>query len=131
NECDRHGYGLNIFFSKDKNVILNNILGGSVDAAIIFSYEYIKEKEIELINNQNIKTVFFDREVHNKNMGSILFDSYNSGYEATSYLLNLGHKKIVYISGRGSTYDKEERKKGCLTALRSEERRVGKESRSL
>ena len=118
NECDRHGYGLNIFFSKDKNVILNNILGGSVDAAIIFSYEYIKEKEIELINNQNIKTVFFDREVHNKNMGSILFDSYNSGYEATSYLLNLGHKKIVYISGRGSTYDSEERKKGCLTALK-------------
>lgn len=118
NECDRHGYGLNIFFSKDKNVILNNILGGSVDAAIIFSYEYIKEKEIELINNQNIKTVFFDREIYNKNMGSVLFDSYNSGYEATSYLLNLGHKKIVYISGRGSTYDSEQRKAGYLTALK-------------
>src|SRR5699024_5155604 len=100
------------------DVCSSDLLGGSVDAAIIFSYEYIKEKEIELINNQNIKTVFFDREVHNKNMGSILFDSYNSGYEATSYLLNLGHKKIVYISGRGSTYDSEERKKGYLTALK-------------
>lgn len=118
NECDRNGYGLNIFFSKDKQIILKNIFGGAIDGAIIFSHEYIKEKEMELINQHNIKTVFFDREIYNKNMGSVLFDSYNSGYEATSYLLNLGHKKIVYISGRGSTYDSEQRKAGYLTALK-------------
>jgi len=118
NECDRHGYGLNIFFTKDKQTILKNIFGGSVDGVIIFSHEYIKEKEVELINKHNIKSVFFDREIQNKNMGSVLFDSYNSGYEATSYLLNLGHKNIVYISGRGSTYDSEQRKAGYLTALK-------------
>lgn len=118
NECDRHGYGLNIFFTKDKQTILTNVLGGSVDGVIVFSYEFIKEKEVELINKQNIKSVFFDREIQNKNMGSVLFDSYNSGYEATSYLLNLGHKKIIYMGGRGLTYDSEQRKEGYLTALK-------------
>jgi|SRR5699024_6963609 len=116
-ECERHGYGLNIFVSKDKRVITNNLFGGSIDGAILFTYDFIEEKEIELIENRKIKTVFLDREIQNKTIGSVLFDSFHAGYEATSYLLNLGHRKIVYLEGVGETYSNTQRKLGYLTAL--------------
>lgn len=116
-ECERNGYGLNIFVSKDKRVILNNIFGGSIDGAIIFSYDFIGDREIKLINNQKIKTVFLDREMESNTMGSVLFDSFTSGYEAAAYLINLGHRKIVFIEGSGDTYDSTQRKQGYLQAL--------------
>lgn len=116
-ECERHGYGLNIFVSKDKRVITSNLFGGSIDGAILFTYDFIEEKEVELIENRKIKTVFLDREIQNKTIGSVLFDSFHAGYEATSHLLNLGHRKIVYLEGAGETYGNTQRKLGYLTAL--------------
>lgn len=116
-ECERNGYGLNIFVSKDKRVITNHLFGGSIDGAILFSYEFIGENEVQLIENRKIKTVFLDREIKSETIGSALFDSFHAGYEATSYLLNLGHRNIVYIEGTGDTYGNTQRKLGYLTAL--------------
>lgn len=116
-ECERNGYGLNIFVSKDKRVITNNLFGGSIDGAVLFSYGFIEETEMELIKNRKIKTVFLDREIKDETIGSALFDSFNAGYEAASYLINLGHRKIVYIEGSGDTYGNTQRKLGYLTAL--------------
>lgn len=116
-ECERQGYGLNIFVSNNKKVMTNNLFGGSIDGAIIFSYNHIKEREIDILEKQNINSVFLDREIQKEKMGSVLFDSYDSGYDAASYLINLGHRKIVYIEGGEETYDNMERKKGYLRAL--------------
>lgn len=117
-ECERNGYGLNIFVSKDKRIILNNIFSGYFDGAIIHSHEFIQEKQLEMIKDQQLKTIFIDREVHDENSGSILFDSYNSGYDATSYLINLGHKNIIYVAGSTETYDSVQRQKGYMDALK-------------
>lgn len=117
-ESERNGYGLNIFVSKDKRVIMNNLFGGQIDGAIVFSYEFIGEREIEMIHNHKVKTIFLDREIKGDCTGSVLFDSYNSGYEAASFLINLGHRKIVYIEGAEDRYDSNQRKKGYLQALK-------------
>jgi len=125
-ECEKNGYGLNIFVSKDKRVITNHLFGGSIDGAILFTYDAIEEREVALIENRKIKTVFLDREIQKETMGSVLFDSYHAGYEATSYLLHLGHQRIVYIEGTGDTYGNTQRKLGYLTAL--EEHGIPKDS---
>jgi LacI family purine nucleotide synthesis repressor len=41
-----------------------------------------------------------------------------AGYEATKYLIGLGHKKIAYISGVDTMFDSNQRRDGYLAALR-------------
>ncbi|WP_438351933.1 LacI family DNA-binding transcriptional regulator [Paenibacillus sp. FA6] len=116
-ECERLGYGLNVFVTKDKQVILSNILGRRVDGVIIFEELKIDEQDIVAMEKDKIKAVFLDRVIHNKTMGSVIFDSYVAGYEATKYLISLGHKRIAYISGVDTMFDSVQRKEGYLAAL--------------
>lgn len=71
------------------------------------------------MEKNNIKAVFLDRMFSNKSMGSIIFDSYVAGYEATKYLINLGHKQIAYISGVDSMFDSVQRKKATWPHFKS------------
>lgn len=116
-ECEKLGYGLNVFVTKDKKIIMSNILGARVDGVIIFEEERISEKEITTMEKNKIKAVFLDRMFQNETMGSIVFDSFEAGYEATKFLINLGHRNIAYISGVDSMFDSVQRKKGYLAAL--------------
>jgi len=111
-ECDRLGYGL------DKQVIMSNILGRRVDGVIIYEELRIDEEEIAAMVKDKIKAVFLDRPLKNDTMGSVIFDSFEAGFEATKYLISLGHKKIAYISGVDEMYDSVQRREGYLAALR-------------
>ncbi len=117
-ECDRLGYGLNVFVTKDKQVIMSNILGRRVDGVIIYEELRIDEEEIAAMVKDKIKAVFLDRPLKNDTMGSVIFDSSEAGFEATKYLISLGHKKIAYISGVDEMYDSVQRREGYLAALR-------------
>lgn len=116
-ECDRLGYGLSVLVTKDKQVIMNNILGGRVDGVIIFEELKINDHDIAVMAKNKIKAVFLDRVVQNETMGSIVFNSFEGGYEATKYLINLGHRKIAYISGVDTMFDSVERREGYVAAL--------------
>ncbi|WP_405115243.1 LacI family DNA-binding transcriptional regulator [Paenibacillus sp. FSL K6-1217] len=117
-QCDRLGYGLNVFVTKDKHVIMSNILGRRVDGVIIYEELGIDEQDIAAMKKDQIKAVFLDRVLEDEGMGSIIFDSYESGYAATKYLISLGHKRIAYISGVDTMFDSVQRKEGYLAALR-------------
>ncbi|MDF2541300.1 MAG: transcriptional regulator, LacI family [Herbinix sp.] len=117
-ECRRRGYGLNVIISRDKRVLLSNIISKNFDGIVIFDSERVREHEIELIIQHQIKTVFLDREVKSENISSVVFDSYKSGYDITKYLINLGHKRIYYIEGEEFTYDNLGRKDGYLAAMK-------------
>ncbi|CAM3180515.1 LacI family DNA-binding transcriptional regulator [Paenibacillus taichungensis] len=117
-ECDRLGYGLNVFVTKDKQVIMSNILGRRVDGVIIYEELRIDEQDIVAMEKDKIKAVFLDRVYQSDTMGSVIFDSYVAGYEATKYLIGLGHKKIAYISGVDTMFDSNQRRDGYLAALR-------------
>jgi LacI family purine nucleotide synthesis repressor len=117
-ECERLGYGLNVFVTKDRQVIMSNILGGRVDGAIIFEEIRVTEEDIALMEKNKIKAVFLDRMIQNETMGSIVFSSYEDSYKATEYLISLGHRKIAYISGVDTMFDSVQRKQGYLDALR-------------
>lgn len=126
-ECERNGYALNVFISKDKNTIMKHLMSGLFDGIIISSIQNIQKKELKLIKDQNIKVVFIDRAIKSKHVSSVLFDSYESSYEATSYLIRMGHRNIVFISGAKKSYDSTEREKGYLAALKDAKMKVGKD----
>ena len=117
-ECDRLGYTLNIIATRDKNVIMNNILGKSFDGIFVFEGERIEEPELDMLEKHNIKTVLLDRKYSSNNIGSVTFDSYKAGYEATKYLINLGHKRIYFIENDTDVYDSCERKRGYFDAMK-------------
>ncbi|MFC7682128.1 LacI family DNA-binding transcriptional regulator [Paenibacillus sp. GCM10028914] len=117
-ECDRLGYGLNVFVTKDKQIIMSNILGRRVDGVIIYEELRVDDNDIAAMEKDKIKAVFLDRILQNENMGSVIFDSYEAGYEATKYLISLGHKKIAYIAGVDTMFDSVQRREGYLAALR-------------
>ncbi|MEH7305220.1 LacI family DNA-binding transcriptional regulator [Neobacillus drentensis] len=117
-ECEKLGYGLNIVVAKDKQVILSNILGRRVDGGIIFEDLTIDEKDVATMEKEKVHAVFLDRVMKKDTMGSVIFDSYVAGYEATKYLISLGHKKIAYISGMDTMYDSVQRQEGYLAALK-------------
>ncbi|WP_342556112.1 LacI family DNA-binding transcriptional regulator [Paenibacillus sp. FSL R7-0652] len=120
-ECDRLGYGLNVFVTKDKHVIMSNILGRRVDGVIIYEELRIDEQDILSMEKDKIKAVFLDRVYESERMGSVIFDSYVASYEATQYLIGLGHQKIAYISGVDEMFDSVQRREGYLAALREYE----------
>lgn len=115
-EAERHGYGINVFVSTDKQVVLNSIMGNLVDGIIGFE-DLITEEDLQAMKRENIKAVFVDRNIEAEFIGSVVFDSYQKGYEATEHLLRLGHTNIAYIAGYDGVFDNEERKRGYQQAL--------------
>jgi len=100
---------------------MSNILGRRVDGVIIYEELRIDEQDILSMEKDKIKAVFLDRVYESERMGSVIFDSYVASYEATKYLIGLGHQKIAYISGVDEMFDSVQRREGYLAALREYE----------
>ncbi|WP_071130109.1 LacI family DNA-binding transcriptional regulator [Enterococcus timonensis] len=115
-ESEAYGYGVNVFISTDKKVVLNSILGNIVDGVIGFE-DMITASDLEAIKREKIRAVFIDRNISSESIGSVVFDSAEAGYQATKHLTQLGHRNIAYIAGFNDVYDNEERFKGYLRAL--------------
>lgn len=116
-ECERREYNLNVFITKDSSVIMGNILGKNLDGVLIYEDTTVNENEIRIFEEEGIKVVFLDREVSKKGVSSVVFDSYEAGYEATKHLINLGHKKIAFIECVDEVTDSLRRKEGYKAAL--------------
>ncbi|SJN27226.1 Transcriptional regulator, LacI family [Marinilactibacillus psychrotolerans 42ea] len=115
-EAEKHGYSLNVFISADKKVVLNSILGGMVDGMIGFE-DLLNHDDLEAIKREHIKAVFIDRNIQDQSFGSVVFDSFDKGKEATEYLLSLGYEKVAFVTGIEGVYDSDERYKGYRAAL--------------
>jgi len=116
-ECLKHGYELNIFVSDKPNNIMTNILGKRVDGAIILN-DWVKEPQIQMLLDNEIPTVFIDRELEGPCMSSVVFDSCYEGEQAARYLLELGHKHLAFVRGVKNNYDSIERQRGFEKVLR-------------
>lgn len=115
-EAERNGYGVNVFISSDKRIVLNSIMGSVVDGIIGFE-DLITEEDLLAIKREKIKAVFIDRDISDETIGSVVFDSFAKSKEATNYLLALGHRRIGFIAGFEKSYDSDERLAGYKAAL--------------
>ncbi len=116
-ECWKLGYNLSVYVTRDTSVIMENLMGKRLDGALVFEDIVITETEIERIQKEGLNVVFLDREVEGEGISSIVFDSFQAGYEATRYLINLGHKKIAFIEGRDNIRDSVCRHEGYRAAM--------------
>ena len=115
--CVESGYELEIFLSSDPLHIMANIMGHRVDGAIILNSAIGPDQE-KILKNQQIPTVYIDRILVGDKSSSVVFDSRNGGEQAAKFLLELGHKRFMYIEGEEDNYDNQERRGGFFGALK-------------
>ncbi|MDR2648669.1 MAG: LacI family transcriptional regulator [Clostridiales bacterium] len=117
-ECRKLEYDLYIYIINQCRNITANVLGRRVDGAIIL-YEKTTEETLTKLKKSRSPVVFLDRELDDETISSVVFDSFRFGELAANYLISLGHRNIVHVSGISGNYDSEERRRGFMHALRN------------
>ena len=114
-ECRKRGYELYIFITHDDNTILQKTIGGDVSAAVLFCE--VSGRVLQELNHAGIPVVGLNAEISDECISSIAFDSYHAGELAANYLMSLGHKRLMHISGIQNNYDSISREKGMRDAM--------------
>lgn len=97
--------GYSIFFCNSDDSLekeekyIQNLMEKMVDG-IIFTASSKRITEGELLSNANIPMVLVDRQIESKNIRtSILVDNKEGAKIAIKHLIELGHKKILHLTG--------------------------------
>ncbi len=113
--CQKLGYELNIIIVEKGDTILDDLMSHKVDGAVIL-HDNFMSNQLDVLESAGLPAVFLDREQIGRRMSSVVFDSYQTGYQVAEYLYNLGHRQMMLIEGRNN-YDSLERKRGFLDFL--------------
>jgi len=107
NDYNIQNSSLNMFSNRRiDGIILSGIAGGKKDN--IFINEII---------SRNIPVVLIDRYIPELNSSYVITNNQKAAYDATSYLINLGHTKIGVISSPQKIKIFQDRLKGYKSAL--------------
>lgn len=87
-----------------------------VDGAIIMT-PIITDSDIIEISNEDFPIVLLDRKLDGLDLCSVLIDNEKGAFEAVKHLVDLGHKKIGFISGVKESYDNICRFQGYVKAI--------------
>ncbi|MCL4441945.1 MAG: LacI family transcriptional regulator, partial [Firmicutes bacterium] len=102
--------------AEKENMYINILLSYRVAGIVFSSFSGNNDVILEL-NRCNMPYVFVNRYFNDISADCVLIDNFKGGYMATQHLISLGHKKIVYLAGIGSSTSLE-RKRGYEQALR-------------
>ncbi len=100
---------LNKYFKEIGNIGIS----GYIIIPSIGNTEYFKE----IIKKSNAPIIFLDRKVDIENTNYVGSNNEEGAYNATKYLIDLGHKKIVYMAGAKNISSEKERFSGFIMAL--------------
>ncbi|HUZ17751.1 MAG TPA: LacI family DNA-binding transcriptional regulator [Spirochaetia bacterium] len=115
-----HGYNLIVCDSENDPSIererLESLVADSVDGLIwIPTGEAADDTHDDV--RQTLPTVFLDRRFAGKEANCVVGANEDGAYQATRYLLSLGHRRILFVGGPVGTSTAEERFQGFKRAL--------------
>lgn len=118
-EVKRLGYTI---FASDANWnaenerdIINTAIA-SMTAGIILVTPRLSDEEL-VDFSRKIRLVVVDRDMSEVGIESVYVDNYYGAFEATSYLISLGHRRIGYIKGWSDVLNSKRREQGYKDAL--------------
>jgi LacI family transcriptional regulator len=86
-----------------------------VDGVIIVP---CSKRSVEYLAKSDLNFVLVDRVFDGYKEDYVITDHYAGAFEATEYLIKLGHRKIVVLRGAGELYPDIERYRGFTTAMK-------------
>lgn len=117
--ADKMGYGTIFGVNNPVNKTRVNYLAmmnGRVDG-IIFLGETVTRGELVRLLDENYPLVLIENDIRFPGVLSVNIDNYHGAYQATRYLIQLGHQKIAHIMGNPESTGAMERVKGYSQAL--------------
>lgn len=108
-------FGVNNPVNKTKVNYLN-MMNGRVDG-IIFLGGTVSRNELVRLLDMNYPLVLIENDIRFPGVMSVNVDDYHGAYQATRYLIQLGHHKIAHIKGNPENHGAVERYKGFSQAL--------------
>src|SRR6185436_10629703 len=101
-----------------EEAILKEFQSGRVDGILIsVSGETNNSDHIKEVIAAGMPLVFFDRVREDVETAKIITDDFESGYNATSHLINAGCKRICYLSTSSALSINSKRMEGYRQAL--------------
>ena len=120
NEAIRFGYTVIIGSSDEvvekSGLLLNTLINRQVDGLIIAPAEGT-ERQISSVIARKIPLVLVDRFFPDINTNYVVIDNYQSTFNATSYLVKRGFKKIGFITYKSTLMHFMERRRGYEEAM--------------
>ena len=101
-----------------KELAYANVLSAKQVDGIIFMATGGESEIVDLLREIGIPLVMADRRVDNADVDMVLVDNFRGGYEATKYLLSLGHRRIGCITGSSDATPSAERVEGYKRGLK-------------
>lgn len=118
--CFNEGYGILLCNSNNnperESIYLDLLERQKVDGIIISTVGLTKERFNELIN-RGTPVVLIDEDVPGVDAPAVFANNYMGGCQAAQHLIELGHKKIAFISGPMNLLSSRERYKGYCDTL--------------
>ena len=123
-EAKRNGYTV-IIGSSDEDAgksedLLNVLLNRQVDGFIIVSSENTEE-QIRYLNSRNVQFVLLDRYFPHIPTDYVALNNHKAAYEAASHLIQGGYSNVGLIAYRSGLFHMQERIRGYLDSLRTNE----------
>lgn len=121
NTANLYGYHIILSQYKENKDILNkyfrDITKIGVSGYIIVSSTGSSEYFNEILTKVSVPIIFLDRKVDIENINYVGSDNEIGAYNATKYLIDLGHKNIIYMAGPQDISTENERFSGFIKAL--------------
>lgn len=96
-------------------------LHGRADALIVYGSGTADEELIHDLTRSGFPVVLIESKLPDSAAGRVLIDSFAAGKEATEYLLSLGHRELLFISGMERIAAVRDRRVGFETACAAAE----------
>jgi LacI family transcriptional regulator len=120
-ELSKSGYNLAIFPThgqlEKETWYVNRIINGMVDGLIIMLPQNLNQY-LPLLKAQHIPYVLLDSERADPDSAVISTTNWQGAYDATRYLIGLGHRRIGHVLGLETRLSSAERLEGYHAALR-------------
>jgi LacI family transcriptional regulator len=122
--CRDAGYGLLLATAADPESELRSVelmYAKRVDALVVFSVSYVDPDNcrLEELQQRGFPIVPINRPLsENSSLSAVWFDHESGAYQATRHLIELGHRKIVHVTGPANRLTAIDRRRGFETAMR-------------
>lgn len=102
---------------KNEDKILQKLLNTGIDGIIFITSGKATQYTEQLVKDNVIPIVFLDRDPGIEGVNIVSTGNHDGMYQATRYLITLGHKRILYLGGRPNASTNTERFEGFSQAM--------------